>query len=160
MRLSKARNIAFVLVGALFLVACENKSTESETEDDVPRDEQRKVDLFEQARDVHDEVMPYIDSVFSSKGRVQEEIDRITGGLEEVHETRKEALEELQKELDDARQYMMVWMREYGRMPSDTLTEQEVMQRLEESLENIEEVKRKILESLEKADSVLNKGGE
>ena len=126
-----------------------------DNEEDIPEDEKRKKDLFEQARDIHDEAMPYIDSIFTSKGKVQEEIDRITNGLKEVHESRKDALEEIGEELDDARESMMLWMRKYGRMPSDTLTNEEVFIYLEESLKNIEDVRTSMEESLKKANQIL-----
>ena len=143
--------VALVVV----FVACDSQSSKEPEENDIPPEERQEQNLFEQAREVHDEMMPYIDSIFTSKGIIAEELERATEGIEKVNDERKEALEKVINELDGARESMFFWMRTYSSMPQDSLSHEEAIKYLEESLQSIEDSKAKILKSLEEAEKII-----
>ena len=123
---------------------------------ELPPEELERVRLYDAAREVHDEMMPYIDSIFNSRGIIMEEIERATEGLKEINEERKKALKEIAKELEDADEAMFAWMRKHSAMPDDSLSSDEIIQRLEESFEEINSTREQMLESLKKASKLIS----
>ena len=144
----------YIVFFAAIVISCSTPAKD-DGEGELPPEEKLKKELFEEAREVHDEMMPYLDSIFKSRGVLNEELERATEGLKDVKEERKRALEEVVKELDDARESMMNWMRNYSRMPEDTVPQQEVIEKLETGLQAIEDTRTKMIQSLKKANSVL-----
>jgi len=102
--------------------------------------------------DVHDEVMPKMSDLMSLKRKVLEKAGELEG--EQANELR-----DLAKNLDDASESMMVWMREWSKNSAEYLKmkngAEEQKAYLADEMKKVEEVKKSINDALAKAKEAL-----
>lgn len=144
-------NILFI---ALLLTSC-GKSAEhsshdhdsSSTEGDSPNEA-----LYNQAMDVHDEVMPKLEDIYKLKKDLQEQIANTPDMVVE----RKQQLEAIISNLDSANNAMMEWMHKFNPLP-DSVDQEKAREYLESEIERIKKVKELMNESIEKAEAEVKK---
>lgn len=102
--------------------------------------------LYDQVMDIHDEVMPKMEDLYKIKSQLQEKIANSPNMVKE----RKEALEKMILELDEASNAMMDWMHQFNPLP-DSADEEDSRAYLETQMEKIKKVKEEMLTTLERA---------
>jgi len=146
--------ISFSLLFVLFVVSI---SCSQKGENNNAYYEAEKV--FEEALQIHDEVMPLMGDIIKLQSNLRAKKENITdeNTLQKINET--------MQNLENAHNAMMVWMRNVTQVPdniegmpeaSDLPTPEEMLKIQEKSLQNIEEVKAAIIESMERANSLLS----
>ena len=145
-----------IIWGVIFLLlSC--TPPERENTDNVPSEppaeERAEKALQDEVIGIHDEVMPKMDNLMRLKMKLQVKID----SLRESNSTEKAKIDELLRltnRLQKADSAMMTWMRQF-KMVRDSVSHEQRMEYLEAEKERIEEVKRKMNESLEEASKFL-----
>ena len=99
---------------------------------------------------IHDEVMPEMDNLMKLKNQLKNKIARFdsTGGS-------TNELNQLVKQLDEADEAMMQWMRNY-KDPSPEMNEEQALEYLRAQKESISEVKKQINMSKAEAKEALS----
>lgn len=124
------------------LAAC-GKSGQDGTSTD-PQTGRTNQRLYNEAIDIHDEVMPKMGSLMSLKRKLKDTLD--TPGLTEAQQKDFETRIQL---LDSAYQSMMEWMRGVY-PPQDSAANEEYRQYIEGKLESAKQMRTLILEAIEK----------
>jgi len=140
----------FVLVG---LYAC---SLDSQDESSPRSEQQAEQDtLYKQMMAIHDEVMPEMDRIFRLQRLLMESVDSL-----ELIKKNKELLQKINDckqakgELLQAEEAMMDWMRSND-FEFENMTQQEIICLLQTEKDNIIVVKEKMLNSIQKAEHLL-----
>lgn len=144
-------NFLFV---TLILAACGKPAEHSDHEHDAGSSEGDSPNqaLYNQAMDVHDEVMPKMGDIYKLKKDLQEQIASTPDMVVE----RKQQLEAIISNLDSANNAMMDWMHKFNPLP-DSVDQEKAREYLESEIEHVKKVKELMLESIEKAQSEVNK---
>lgn len=144
------KSISKILFAALLLVSCgksaehsSNDHDSGSTEGDSPNEA-----LYNQAMDVHDEVMPKMEDIYKLKKDIQEQIANTPDMVVE----RKQQLEAIISNLDSANNAMMEWMHKFNPLP-DSVDQEKAREYLESEIERIKKVKELMNESIEKAEA-------
>ena len=139
------KNIFKLLLIAVFgvLAAC-GKSGKDVPADDLVAENTNQV-LYNEAMDIHDEVMPKMGNLMSLKRKLKDTLD--TPGLTEAQQNDFKSRVQL---LDSAQKSMMDWM--HGVYPpEDSTAGEDYRQYIEGKLEDAKKMRSLILEALEKA---------
>lgn len=138
------RYIPVFILALVGLFGCAGSSSG----DDCTSEECLKRKAYDNVIAVHDEVMPKLSQISKLKEQIEDK-------LKTVEDTAVMAdWEQLMMELDDADNSMWVWMRQFD-SDLDDLSYEEVMTYLKEEQEKVDEVARKINESILKAEERL-----
>ena len=105
--------------------------------------------LYDQAREIHDEVMPKIEDLYNLKKNLQEKIAKTPDMVAE----KKQEIESVILKLDSASNAMMDWMHEFKPLP-DSADQEKAREYLETEIDRIKKVRDMMNESLEKAKSL------
>jgi Mg2+ and Co2+ transporter CorA len=105
--------------------------------------------LYDQAREIHDEVMPKVEDIYNLKKGLKEKIARTPDMAAE----KKKELENAIAKLDSASNAMMDWMHEFRPLP-DSADQEKAREYLETEIEHIKKVRDMMNESLNKAKSL------
>jgi len=105
--------------------------------------------LYEKVMDVHDEVMPKMDELYTSKERLQD----LIAESPELPAEKMLAIQSTIVELDSASESMMIWMRQFDPLP-DSVGEDLAREYLENEMEKIQKVRSRIYEALEHAETI------
>ena len=108
--------------------------------------------LYNQAMDIHDEVMPKMGELYKLKTELQNEIATTPDMVIE----RKKQLEAVISNLDSANNAMMDWMHKFNPLP-DSVDQEKAREYLESEIERIKKVKELTNESIEKAEAEIRK---
>lgn len=138
------KNIVKLLFIAVFgvLAACGKSGKDTPAGDSVA--ESTSQTLYNEAMDIHDEVMPKMGTLMSAKRKLKDTLN--TPGL---NETLKKDVEERIQLLDSAHKSMMDWM--HGVYPpQDSTAGENYRQYIEEKVESAKKMKALILEAIEK----------
>jgi hypothetical protein len=138
------KNILKLLLIAVFgvLAAC-GKSGKEVVADDLVAENTNQV-LYNEAMDIHDEVMPKMGNLMSLKRKLKDTLD--TPGLTEAQQNDFKSRVQL---LDSAQKSMMDWM--HGVYPpEDSTAGEDYRQYIEGKLEDAKKMRSLILEALEK----------
>lgn len=100
---------------------------------------------------IHDEVMPEMGTLMN----LQKELKDKISDLDTTDKSMADSLRRLVKQLEEADEAMMQWMRNY-KDPSPERSEKEALEYLESKKESITEVKNKINTSKAAAQAALN----
>lgn len=100
--------------------------------------------LYNETMDIHDEVMPKMDNLYSLKMALQDSIAKTP----QLTPEGKAALENRIRLIDSASAGMMVWMRQFN--PSDSITSAAYGAYMKEELEKVKRVRVVIQEALKK----------
>ncbi len=144
-------NFLFVI---LILSACGKPADYSGNEHDSGSSEEDSPyeALYNQAMDVHDEVMPKMEDIYKLKKDIQEQIANTPDMVVE----RKQQLEAIISNLDSANNAMMDWMHKFNPLP-DSADQEKAREYLESEIERIKKVKELMNESIEKAEAEVKK---
>ena len=104
--------------------------------------------LYDQAREIHDEVMPKIEDLYNVKKELQEKIAKTPDMVAE----KKQEIESVMLKLDSASNAMMDWMHDFKPLP-DSADQEKAREYLETEIDRIKKVRDMMNESLEKAKS-------
>lgn len=132
-----------LIVGLSACIGC-GKANRDTTASDPVEDNSNEA-LYNQVMDIHDEVMPKMNDIYTLKKLLQE---KITSSPDLVEEKKKE-LEETIQQLDSASNSMMVWMRQFN-PPADTASEEAMREYLESQLEKVKKMREDVLVALER----------
>jgi regulator of replication initiation timing len=140
-----AMNTRFLfLLIALAIFSCGRPSAEqssSATDADTTSTNQA---LYDQVMDIHDEVMPKMEDIYTLKKKLQ---DQIAATPDMVVEE-KQALEKRIARLDSVGNLMMDWMHKFSPVP-DTVGQEAAREYLESEMEKIRKVREAMLEAIE-----------
>ncbi len=138
------KNILKLLFIAVFgmLAACGKSGKDVPVGDPIAENTNQV--LYNEAMDIHDEVMPKMDNLMSLKRKLSDTL--ATPGLTEAQ---KKDIENRVHLLDSAQQSMMDWM--HGVYPpEDSTGKEEYRQYIEGKLESAKKMRTLILEAIEK----------
>ena len=128
--------LSLIVLLPVALSCSEKKTTESRT--DV---------LREKVMAIHDEVMPKMNDLHKLKKQLEEEIKNSPDLVAE----RKEQIENQLKQVNEASEGMMQWMRQFN--PEDFKADkEEYLKYLNEELEKVSKVKEDMLKALEEKE--------
>lgn len=139
------QHLAFALV--LLLMSCGGKTEKHEGHEEE-RDnatENPNEALYHQVMDIHDEVMPKMEDIYTLKRQLQEKMATTASLAEEE----KKNIENRIAHLDSASQLMMEWMHQFNPLP-DSTDQEEAREYLESEMERIKKVKEIMIEAIEK----------
>ncbi len=100
--------------------------------------------LYDQVMDIHDEVMPKMEDIYTLKKKLQ---DQIAATPDMVVEE-KQALEKRIARLDSVGNLMMDWMHKFSPV-ADTVDQEVAREYLESEMEKIRRVREAMLEAIE-----------
>ncbi len=146
--------ILSVLALVLIMASCGKTSEHSGNghDSDANADDSPNEALYNQAMEVHDEVMPKMEDIYQLKMNLQEQIANTPDMVVE----RKKQLEQIISNLDSANNAMMDWMHKFNPLPDST--DQELAREyLESEIERVKKVKELMIESIEKAEAEATK---
>lgn len=148
------KSILSVLSFVLIMASCGKTSEHSGHEHDagVNNGDNPNEALYNQAMEVHDEVMPKMEDIYQLKRNLQEQIANTPDMVVE----RKKQLEQIISNLDSANNAMMDWMHTFNPLPDSTDQEQ-AREYLESEIEQVKKVKELMIESIEKAEAEATK---
>ena len=114
--------------------------------------------VFDESIEIHDEVMPLMGDIMKLQSTLKEKKETISD-----EETIQKINESLQY-LEDAHSLMMDWMRNLTQIPdqedidleaTDFISSEEMLKIQEQSLQEVENVKTAILESINRAETLI-----
>ncbi len=148
------KSILSVLALVLIMASCGKTSEHSGNghDSDSNADDSPNEALYNQAMEVHDEVMPKMEDIYQLKRNLQEQIANTPDMVVE----RKNQLEQIISNLDSANNAMMDWMHKFNPLPDSTDQEQ-AREYLESEIERVKKVKELMVESIEKAEAEATK---
>jgi len=142
-----------ILLAILLLTACGKSENTGHDHDSTATDDGDPNEaLYNQAMDIHDEVMPKMEDLYKLKKALQEEIANTPDMVVE----RKQQLEAIISNLDSANNAMMEWMHKFQPLP-DSADQEKAREYLESEIERIRKVKELMNESIEKAEAETKK---
>lgn len=103
-------------------------------------------ELYNEVMKVHDEVMPKMNDIHSTKQALREKLEKAPN----IDATEKQKIEAMIAKLDSASEGMMIWMRQFN-PPSDEEGEEKGREYLEDQMEKVKKVRQDILDALEQA---------
>jgi Mg2+ and Co2+ transporter CorA len=108
--------------------------------------------LYDQVMDIHDEVMPKMEDIYTLKKTLEEKIANTPGMVED----QKKELEAMIANLDSTSNAMMDWMHHFNPLP-DSVDQEKAREYLEMEMETIKKVRDLTNETLEKAKGIAEK---
>lgn len=134
----------FNVLIVLFLCSCTH--TEKAREDK----------LYQEVMDIHDEVMPKMGEVMWLEKELDKNIDQLKStDSTPSRPSRIEQLTTLKKNLSDADEYMMNWMREFNN-DMDGMTHEEKIDYLEKEKQKIQKVKSQVNMAIQNAQEAID----
>ena len=128
----------------LITIGCTQTSKENqETEEEDPNKK-----LYEQVMDIHDEVMPSMDELYSLKRQLN---DKIANSPDLVEEKRKD-IDNTIHLIDSASRGMMTWMNEFK---PEEHNDEDLRVYLESEMKRVQKVKDTMLDAIEKGKKAL-----
>ncbi len=142
LKIQKMKKIYLIVFAiALFAAGCGKSNSDDQVEEVAVNEED---ELYEKVMAIHDEVMPKMNDLHKLKKQLEEEIKNSPDLVEE----RKQQIENRIKQLDEASESMMQWMRQFN--PEDFKADkEEYLNYLNEELEKVNNVKDEMLKALE-----------
>lgn len=150
------KKVMIAAVAALTLYACDNGDSQKETGSKNNKTEQQNENrdgLMKEVMAIHDEYMPKMDDLHRAEDALQTAIDSLQNEEEPDEELIAE-MEKLRDEVEKSGNGMMDWMKGFKK-PAEDMNQSEVQKYLEHQKKLMQDVGRKMDESLHKADSAL-----
>lgn len=145
------KNLLYILA-LVALVSC-GKSGEHQHDaatESAQSDNPNKV-LLDQIMDIHDEVMPKMQDIYTLKQSLQDKASAAGISADE-----KKSLENMMASLDSANTAMMDWMHKFQPLP-DSADQEKAREYLESEMERVMKVRDLTNETLEKAKAIDTK---
>jgi hypothetical protein len=137
---------------ALLIVAGCGKSGQHEHHDQDEPSSNPNQALYDQVMDIHDEVMPKSDEIYTLRKELKDKI----ANTPDLVADKKKQLDQIISELDSADHSMMNWMHKFKPLP-DSANQELAREYLENEMERIKNVRELINGSLQKAKQELGK---
>jgi hypothetical protein len=102
--------------------------------------------LYDEAREIHDEVMPKIEDIYNLKKNLRSKI----ADTPDLADQKKKEIENAISKLDSASNAMMDWMHGFRPLP-DSADQEKAREYLETEIERIKKVRDMMNESLQEA---------
>lgn len=134
--------LKLIVLGTIFLSACGQSGKNDQVKLDSLKTAHQA--LYNQTMDIHDEVMPKMDALYTRKKSLQDSIAKTPRLTAEA----KAAIERRIQVIDSASSAMMVWMRQFN--PSDSVTSIAYGEYIKKELEKVKLVQAQMLEALKK----------
>ena len=131
-----------LLVAGLLMIRCGNPSSNGHehSENDADSTSTNQV-LYDQVMDIHDEVMPKMQDLYTLKKGLQDKIATTPN----ISAEEKQMLEKRIVVLDSVSQLMMDWMHKFSPRP-DSTDQEAAREYLESEMEKIRKVREAMLE--------------
>lgn len=130
-----------ILFAIAIFTSCGKSNSSEQAEETAATSED---ELYQKVMAVHDEVMPKMNDIYKLKKQLKEEIESSPDLVEE----RKQEIENRIKQLDEASEGMMQWMRNFS--PEDYKENKEdYLDYLNKEFEKVNKVKADMLNALE-----------
>jgi hypothetical protein len=143
------RNWCLLLVVCSLFAACGQRSSDQADHNPDDTASEGNQALYDKVMDVHDEVMPKMDDLYSSKEKLQ----NIIAKTPTLAAEKQSAIEATIVELDSASESMMIWMRQFDPLP-DSVGVDRAREYLENEMEKIQQVRSMVYEALEHAEAI------
>ncbi|MDF9795592.1 hypothetical protein OKW21_000855 [Catalinimonas alkaloidigena] len=143
--------LTFFMLVVVF--ACEPSAKNDQESTKLSPEETAQDSLFNEMMAIHDEVMPEMDHIF----RLQKKLKTLIDSLQNEEATDPGMLDSLTNyndDLQDADEAMMHWMRSND-FEFEGMEHEEIMTELASEKENIIVVREKMLNSIRKAEDIL-----
>lgn len=132
------------------LIACSDTQSGDDT--------QQKVSVLQdEVLDVHDAVMPKTELILELQQQISAKITQLESNSTNTNEENLTQLSDLKKELEEAEEGMMQWMRSYADSLDADMTPQHRLTYLQNEMKKIQEVQVSMEASIEQAQQYLNK---
>jgi hypothetical protein len=145
---TKMKNPWFLLL--LLTVCCfacqQKKTAETDDVEETPK----TAELRKKVIDVHDEAMPLMSTIFELKSKLKDGLD----SARTLDAGTKKQVEGIILKLDSANQGMRIWMREFSKIKTTGISEEEATNILTLQMEKIVKVKKDMVESIEMAEEI------
>ena len=128
---------------ALLLIACISLDIGCSRESKEKQEDDPNKNLYNQVMDIHDEVMPNMDELYTLKRQLQKKIENSP----DLVENKRQQLETTILLIDSASRGMMKWMNDFS--PED-YSSYELHDYLESEMKRVKQVKEAMLDALEK----------
>jgi len=149
---SMKNNVKYLSIALILLTGCGNSHQhEDNDQDEAASTNSPNQALYDQVMDIHDEVMPKSDEIYTLKKEIQDKI-----AAPNLAADKKKQLDQLIAELDSADHSMMDWMHKFKPLP-DSANQELAREYLENEMERIKKVREQINGSLQKAKDELGK---
>jgi len=136
----------------LMLIACGKTNDHSGHEaSEAPDGENPNKALYDQVMDLHDEVMPKMQDLYTLKKDLQEKLND-----KEITQDQKKELTQMVSALDSASGAMMDWMHNFQPLP-DSADQEIAREYLENEMEKIRKVRDFTTETLDQARNLATK---
>lgn len=138
--------LVLILGSAITIFSCQNqqqKQDASEANKEVSSEAEKEHILYKEVMAIHDEVMPLMGELMAMNKKIKNK------------DSSSQKATELVVYLEEANESMMDWMRKFN--PNiDNMTHEETMNYLEEEKKKIVEVREKMLSAQNKASAFLS----
>ncbi len=133
-----------LLVAGLLMIRCGNSSSNGHehNEGDTDSTSPNQV-LYDQVMDIHDEVMPKLQDLYTLKKGLEDKI----AATPNISAEEKQMLEKRIVILDSVSQLMMDWMHRFSQKP-DSTDQEAAREYLESEMEKIRKVREAMLEAI------------
>ncbi|MEQ9439440.1 MAG: hypothetical protein RIG62_10340 [Cyclobacteriaceae bacterium] len=153
---SAMRYVALMFLGVLF--ACQSQPGQETTtvEDTASLQQQPQPTqevLFDEMMAIHDSVMPEMDHIYQLRQKIRAELDSLQAASS-TESARLDRLEQAYLNLADADEAMMNWMRSND-FTFEGMTEEEIITRIEQETQSIQQVSDQIQASIQEAEQLL-----
>lgn len=150
------RYVALMFLGVLF--ACQSQPGQETTtvEDTASLQQQPQPTqevLFDEMMAIHDSVMPEMDHIYQLRQKIRAELDSLQAASS-TESARLDRLEQAYLNLADADEAMMNWMRSND-FTFEGMTEEEIITRIEQETQSIQQVSDQIQASIQEAEQLL-----
>lgn len=142
----------FIPFTLLILIACGKTGDHADHPLEEVEGESPNRALYDQVMDIHDEVMPKMENLYTLKKELQDRIAQSPG----MSEDKKKELEQMILTLDSTGRLMMDWMHHFNPLP-DSTDQEAAREYLESEMESIKQVRDLTLETLKKAEAIEEK---
>ena len=147
------KNLAkYLFIVVILAVGCGKSSHHEHNDEKDDSTDSPNQALYNQVMDIHDQVMPKSDEIYSLKKKLQ---DKIAGSPEMAAEQKKK-FNDMIAELDSADHSMMDWMHKFNPLP-DSANQELAREYLENEMERIKKVRELVETSVQKAKEEVGK---
>ncbi|MBS1491024.1 MAG: hypothetical protein JSS93_10885 [Bacteroidetes bacterium] len=134
----------------LFMLSACGKSDKNQEKQNTESTDTNQA-LYEQVMDVHDEVMPKVEQLYSLKKELQEKLK-----TKDLPDDVKKQIDLAIHGLDSADRAMMNWMHHFNPLP-DSANREAAREYLEDEMEKIKNVRELTYSTIQKAKEELGK---
>ncbi|MTI30347.1 hypothetical protein [Xanthovirga aplysinae] len=118
-------------------------------------EEKQEEEKFKEVMSIHDEAMAYMGKIMDLNRKIKSEIEILQVDTLQNHSEKISALQKGSQQLIDANKIMMDWMHGFEKPEAETMSHDEIMAYYEQEEKKIDEVKKQMEASIEKASVLI-----